>query len=110
MKELPNPTFPLTGAGADRGLLHRPDADPQNVVPTQERGGIEVAWAKHQDEVREAQRLRFDVFAKEMGARLSSPVVGHDIDLFDDFCEHLLVRDVKTRQVIGTYRVNASSG
>jgi putative hemolysin len=105
MKELPNPTFPLTSAGADRGLLHRSDAAPQNVAPAQERGGIEVAWAQHQDEVREAQRLRFDVFAKEMGARLSSPIAGHDIDLFDDFCEHLLVRDAGTRQVIGTYRV-----
>ena len=105
MKELPNPTFPLTGAGADRGLLHRPDAAPQNVASAQERGGIEVAWAQHQDEVREAQRLRFDVFATEMGARLSSTVPGHDIDLFDDFCEHLLVRDAATRQVIGTYRV-----
>ena len=105
MKELPNPTFPLTGTAADRGLLHRPDAAPQNVASAQERGGIEVAWAQHQDEVREAQRLRFDVFAKEMGARLSTPETGHDIDLFDDFCEHLLVRDAATRQVIGTYRL-----
>jgi putative hemolysin len=30
---------------------------------------------------------------------------GHDIDLFDDYCEHLLVRDEATQQVIGTYRV-----
>jgi len=68
-------------------------------------GGVEVAWARHLDEVRQAQKLRFDVFATEMGARLSAPVPGHDIDLFDDYCEHLLVRDVQTRQVIGTYRV-----
>jgi putative hemolysin len=68
-------------------------------------GAIEVAWARHQDEVREAQRLRFDVFAKEMGARLTTPIPGHDIDLFDDFCEHLLVREPQTRQVIGTDRV-----
>jgi putative hemolysin len=40
-----------------------------------------------------------------MGARVSTPLAGHDIDLFDDFCEHLLVRDEATRQVIGTYRV-----
>ena len=30
---------------------------------------------------------------------------GHDIDLFDDYCEHLLVRDAATGDVIGTYRV-----
>lgn len=30
---------------------------------------------------------------------------GHDIDLFDDYCEHLLVRDEASGDVIGTYRV-----
>jgi putative hemolysin len=70
-----------------------------------ERLGIEVSWAVHQDEVRAAQRLRFDVFAGEMGARLSTPIAGHDIDLFDNYCEHLLVRNKATQQVIGTYRV-----
>lgn len=68
-------------------------------------GGIDVSWAVHQDEVREAQRLRYRVFAEEMGARLQTRVPGHDIDLFDDFCEHLLVRDAATREVVGTYRV-----
>ena len=68
-------------------------------------GHIEVRWAKHLDEVRAAQKLRFEVFAGEMGARLSSPVAGHDVDLFDNYCEHLLVCDAETQQVIGTYRV-----
>jgi len=70
-----------------------------------QRGGIVVSWASHQDEVRAAQRLRYDVFAGEMGARLITPIPGHDIDLFDNYCEHLLVRDQETLQVIGTYRV-----
>jgi putative hemolysin len=79
----------------------------QTVIQTsaQERPVIRVAWAQHQDEVRAAQRLRYDVFAGEMGARLSTPIPGHDIDLFDNFCEHLLVMDEPTGQVIGTYRV-----
>ncbi|MDR2127957.1 MAG: GNAT family N-acetyltransferase [Burkholderiaceae bacterium] len=68
-------------------------------------GGMQVSWARHLDEVRQAQRLRYAVFACEMGARLSTPLPGHDVDLFDDFCEHLLVRDAASRQVIGTYRV-----
>jgi putative hemolysin len=66
---------------------------------------IEVSWAQHLDEVREAQRLRHQVFATELGARLPKTVPGHDIDLFDDYCEHLLVRDSASGQVIGTYRV-----
>ena len=73
--------------------------------PQSKPGGIAVSWARHQDEVRAAQRLRFDVFAGDMGARLSTPLPGHDIDLFDNYCEHLLVRDSATGQVIGTYRV-----
>lgn len=66
---------------------------------------IEVRWARHLDEVRAAQRLRFAVFAGEMGARLDTPLPGHDVDLFDAYCEHLLVCDPVTQQVIGTYRV-----
>ena len=64
-----------------------------------------MAWARHLDEVRQAQRLRYQVFALEMGARIPQRLAGHDVDLFDDFCEHLLVRDQTTQQVIGTYRV-----
>jgi len=101
MKELPNPTFPLSPISLPRGLLHRPNQAP--AAP--QRHGIEVAWARHLDEVRAAQRLRFEIFAGEMGARLSTTVPGHDVDLFDDYCEHLLVRDRASQEVVGTYRV-----
>ena len=67
--------------------------------------GITVQWARHLDEVRAAQRLRFQVFAGEMGARLNTTIAGHDVDLFDAYCEHLLVKDQASQQVIGTYRV-----
>ena len=73
---------------------------------------LRVTWARHGSEVREAQRLRYLVFADEMGARLPCPAnapAGHDIDRFDDFCEHLLVRaplgDRGGDGVVGTYRV-----
>lgn len=101
MKDLPTPTLPLSPVSLPRGSLQRRDAQPDAGVA----GPIVVAWAKHQEEVREAQRLRHQVFAGEMGARLSTPVAGHDIDLFDDFCEHLLVRCQASGQVVGTYRV-----
>ena len=66
---------------------------------------VKVTWARHLDEVRAVQRLRYDVFAREMGARLHTRLDGHDVDLFDDYCEHLLVTDTRTDEVIGTYRV-----
>jgi putative hemolysin len=64
-----------------------------------------VALAVDDSEIREAQRLRHKVFAEEMGARLSSVLPGHDIDLYDPFCDHLLVRDLASGEVVGTYRI-----
>ena len=100
MNELPNPTFALSPMSLPRGSLRRPDQ-----AMAEARCGILVSWAQHQDEVRQAQRLRYQVFAGEMGARLNASIPGHDVDLFDDYCEHLLVRDERTREVVGTYRV-----
>ncbi|MBK6648905.1 MAG: GNAT family N-acetyltransferase [Betaproteobacteria bacterium] len=77
----------------------------QTLAAPEQNRKISATWATNLDEVRSAQRLRFNVFAGEMGARLNTPVAGYDIDLFDDYCEHLLVRDELTQEVIGTYRV-----
>lgn len=84
-------------------------------VPRQEPGAalaFSAHWAQDEREVREAQRLRYRVFAEEMGAQLSPPAgtpAGHDVDRFDAFCEHLLVRATRPGgepgEVIGTYRV-----
>ena len=115
MKELPNPTFALSPFALPRKLLqsgHRLAApslravhQAPDIVAAPTAGKITVSWARHQDEVRQAQRLRHQVFAVEMGATLAGSLQGHDIDLFDDYCEHLLVRDADSREVIGTYRV-----
>lgn len=128
MPELPVPTLPLSPAvawspqplrafaaslrssGPARAALAPPPRPPLPVAEAAPpRRELQVAWAQHQDEVREAQRLRHAVFAGEMGARLPVPadprLAGHDIDLFDPYCEHLLVRDGEGGPVIGTYRV-----
>jgi putative hemolysin len=65
---------------------------------------LQVSLARNPSEVKEAQRLRYKVFAEEMGARITGNN-GLDIDGFDAFCDHLLVRDTNTQQVIGTYRI-----
>ncbi len=93
---------PSTHETGNSASVERPIG--MQAAPTQPLA-IKVSWAKHLDEVRAAQRLRYDIFAGEMGARLSTTLPGHDIDLFDNFCEHLLVCDEATGQVIGTYRV-----
>ena len=61
--------------------------------------------ARNVAEVTEAQRIRFKVFGEEMGAKLPSAELGLDIDRFDAFCEHLLVRDHGNDKVVGTYRI-----
>ncbi|MDM0045690.1 GNAT family N-acyltransferase [Variovorax dokdonensis] len=112
MRALPDATWPLPD-NLLRTAPHPPAAVPaqQIVLPTPvdpaspPAPALDVRWARHQDEVRAAQRLRHSVFADEMGARLATPLAGHDIDLFDDYCEHLLVSDEATGEVIGTYRV-----
>jgi len=64
-----------------------------------------VSLAVDDSEIHEAQRLRYQVFAEEMGARLSSTLPGHDTDLYDPLCDHLLVRDLASGEVVGTYRI-----
>ncbi|MGQ0839794.1 GNAT family N-acetyltransferase [Actinokineospora sp.] len=56
-------------------------------------------------EVRAAQRLRHQVFAGEMGATLHTTEPGLDVDRFDEFCDHLVVREDSTGEIVGTYRM-----
>lgn len=72
--------------------------------------GYSISFAAHQDEIAEAQRLRYKVFAEEMGAKLASAPAhpgepGFDVDQFDAHCEHLLVRDQRDGRVVGAYRL-----
>ena len=66
---------------------------------------LTVSIAQSAEEVREAQHLRYQVFAEEMGARLNTLEPGIDRDIFDAYCDHILVRDHDTLEVVGTYRV-----
>jgi putative hemolysin len=64
-----------------------------------------VGLAHSSADVEEAQRLRFKVFSDEMRAKPGDTHRGLDIDLFDDWCEHLIVRDADSLRVVGTYRI-----
>ena len=80
----------------------------QSAVRPQDTPALYFSMARTPAEVREAQALRYRVFAGEMGARLA----GHDNldrDGFDPLCEHLLVRDRETGKVVGTYRILSPS-
>jgi putative hemolysin len=62
-------------------------------------------FARSLEELREAQRLRYSVFTQEYQATISSRIPGVDEDLFDAYCDHLIVRDQQTQEVVGTYRI-----
>jgi len=67
---------------------------------------LEIKIAIDRKEIQEAQRLRFQVFNLEMQKGLQASFARElDEDDFDAFCDHLIVRDRKSRDVVGTYRL-----
>jgi L-ornithine Nalpha-acyltransferase len=71
-------------------------------------GTLEVRLAQSEAEVVAAQRLRYDVFYKEMSAKASAEMarLERDFDRYDDFCDHMLVTDTAAgNAVVGCYRL-----
>jgi putative hemolysin len=79
-------------------------------------GSLEVKLAKKAHEVRSAQRLRYNVFYKEMSAipAATTLLARRDVDAFDTICDHLNVVDhdwprlvfgFNRPRVVGTYRL-----
>ncbi len=63
-----------------------------------------VAYVAESDgDVRDAQRLRYAVYRESLGIAADADEL--DADRFDPFCDHLLVRDTLTSEVVGTYRI-----
>lgn len=71
-----------------------------------------LGFAESESEVQEAQALRYRVFAGELGAQLAADAarIGLDIDHFDAFCDHLIVREQTSQEVVGTYRILSPDG
>lgn len=82
-------------------------------------GNLEVRLARTRSEIREAQRLRYQVFYEEMSAVPSrlAQFRRRDEDAYDAICDHLIVVDLDhtsrplrggarpVPKVVGTYRV-----
>ena len=86
----------------------------ENRQPRQEAAArksrrLHVGLASCETEILEAQKLRYRVFADEMGARLATRSPGVERDLYDPFCEHLIVRDEDAGRIVGTYRILSPS-
>ncbi|WP_171176576.1 GNAT family N-acetyltransferase [Ruegeria sp. HKCCD8929] len=66
-----------------------------------------VKIAETEDELRAAQRLRYDVFVRELGGggEMIDHEAGLERDRFDPYFDHMLAIDDGSGQVIGVYRL-----
>lgn len=73
-------------------------------------GNYQIRLAASEAERDAACRLRFKVFNLELGEGLmSSYSTGLDKDRFDHACDHLIVEDRSSGEIVGTYRMQSGS-
>jgi putative hemolysin len=73
-------------------------------------GQYALRLARSAEEVRAAQQLRFEVFNLELNEGLEqSYATGLDADPFDAVCDHLIVEQVATGHIVGTYRLQTGA-
>lgn len=80
-----------------------PSFDPSPVLAT--KGDMSVRLADSDEEIVEAQKLRYRVFYEELNARPDAAAAAAriDADRFDRSCDHLIVTNGST--LVGTYRL-----
>lgn len=74
---------------------------PLPTPPASEGPALVVARARTDDEIRESQRLRFLTFQAADDPSLE----GFDVDRFDPWCDHLLVRETRTGRLVASTRL-----
>lgn len=57
------------------------------------------------EDIRDCLRLRYEIFAREMGACIHNEYPDIDYDHFDDYARHLMVVDSKTHELVATTRL-----
>lgn len=89
-------------------VLQQNTSDPILSAPSTERQrpAYTARFARHEEEIRAALRLRFEVFNLELNEGLASAhATGMDEDEFDEVCDHLIVVEEGSGCVVGTYRM-----
>ncbi len=89
-------------------MLQKP-ANSQNPVNIHNRPRFFAEFITAKEEIREAQKMRYEVFCEEYNVVLPVNCVwnGHpiDVDELDDYCLHLVVRNQSNLDIIGYTRV-----
>lgn len=68
---------------------------------------LSISMASGREEIREVQALRYKVMAEAMGLAALAAPEGLDQEDADDCCDHLIVRDIRSLQVVGAYRLQS---
>ncbi len=71
----------------------------------EQRGPYLARFARTPEDRLQAQRLRFEVFSRELGARLEGAERGLDLDPLDERADHLMVVEQSSGECVGTYRL-----
>ncbi len=80
-----------------------PQAMPQKDL---REGSYRVRFARNLAELDEVLRLRFEVFNLELGEGLESSFeTERDYDEFDLTCHHLIIEEIESGRIVGTYRL-----
>ena len=67
---------------------------------------FEVKIAQNEGELKQALRLRYEIFTQEMDTGLRQTGSEQlDVDGYDKFCDHLIVIDRTNNKIVGTYRL-----
>lgn len=74
-------------------------------LPPKPAHRLQVELAAAPQDIEAAQRLRYQVFVEEMGARIETTEPGIERDRLDPYCEHLIVRDIDADRIVGCYRI-----
>ncbi|MEW6166937.1 MAG: GNAT family N-acyltransferase [Pseudomonadota bacterium] len=69
------------------------------------RSRFEVRFARTPDEILATQRLRYRIFAGELGAQIDGGADGIDYDQFDPFCRHLTVVEPDSGRIVACTRI-----
>lgn len=82
----------------------------QSLTATRDMPTLSLSTATTREAVRDAQRLRYRVFVEHGGLASLANSERLDRDEFDDYCDHLIVRDTATHEAVGTYRLLNPAG
>jgi putative hemolysin len=68
----------------------------------------QVKTVNNFDELVQVLKLRFEVFFREFSSQKVHRLIPYDVDIHDFTCDHLIVKDKSSQQVIACYRLMSS--